>query len=332
VAVRPRGWFRLLVGVCVALGVPFIAQLRLIVPIEQTMLFIGPTMASAALVSWWLGGRAFLFAAWATLSVWMLLAPRDTGAVFHTLSVGWVVMLAAAFGLVSLRGNQRPFFPRALAATAITFGCALLVLLVGNAEGGDVGRTVADEFARRLQAVTSAYEARAGTPEWQDMVQRYPALAALVTQGEQQLPALTRWGITLFPALLGLQSMALLALGWALFHRASRTRVGPPLSHLSQFKFSDQLIWGIVLGTTILVVPSMSELRPIGLNVLVFFGALFALRGLGVLSWFLAPGRPAPVLLVLAAALAGPVVGVFALGLGLADTWIDWRGRLKPAA
>jgi hypothetical protein len=58
---------------------------------------------------------------------------------------------------------------------------------------------------------------------------------------------------------------------------------------------------------------------------------LYALRGLGVVSWFLAPGRPTPALLTLAACFAGPVAGLFALGLGLADTWIDWRGRLRPA-
>jgi len=26
------------------------------------------------------------------------------------------------------------------------------------------------------------------------------------------------------------------------------------------------------------------------------------------------------------------VVSVFSLGLGLGDTWIDWRGRARPAA
>jgi hypothetical protein len=63
------------------------------------------------------------------------------------------------------------------------------------------------------------------------------------------------------------------------------------------------------------------------------FGALYAMRGAGVLAWFLRPGR----------SFLGLVVGValllllrdgaaIALGLvGLGDTWADWRRRIRPA-
>jgi hypothetical protein len=321
----------LVLAVLLALAVPVVAQLRVIVPVEQTVLFIGPAMAVCALIGWMLGGRFWLFVAWGGLAAWMLSVRVPDAGAFDPLSRGWVLLVGAAFGLTCFLGRDQPFFPRALTATAIAFGVAFILLLLGPSRLDDLGRSVADEFARRLDVVTREYEARSRTAEWSEFAQKFPNAVAVIDRGEEQLPEIARAALTVFPALLGLQSLALLALAWALFHRASRARLGPPLHRLSEFRFSDQLVWGVVLGVTLLVVPTLREARTVGLNLVVFFGALYALRGLGVLSWFLAPGKPTPVLLVVAAIVAGPVVGVFSLGLGLADTWIDWRGRMRPA-
>ena len=331
IAPRARGWWRLVLAVLLALAVPLVAQLRVIVPIEQTVLFIGPAMAACALAGWMRGGRFWLFIAWGGLAIWMLSVRIPGAGTFDPLSRGWVLILAAAFGLMCVLGREKSFFPRALAATAVALGVSVLLLLAGRSRLDDLGRSVASEFSRRLDVVTREYEARSRTPEWQEFARKFPNATAVIDQGEQQLPEMARGALTVFPALLGLQSLALLALSWALFHRASRARIGPPLHSLAEFRFSDQLVWGMVLGVTLLVVPSLREARNVGLNLVVFFGALYALRGLGVLSWFLAPGRPTPVLLVMAAVIAGPVVGIFSLGLGLADTWIDWRGRMRSA-
>jgi uncharacterized protein YybS (DUF2232 family) len=64
-----------------------------------------------------------------------------------------------------------------------------------------------------------------------------------------------------------------------------------------------------------------------------FFGALYAVRGLGVLVWFLQTRRvsaPAVVALaVTASVLSAPAaVGLGLLGLG--DSWMDWR-RMQPS-
>lgn len=333
VAVRPTSWWRLLLGVVLALSVPVVAQLRLLSPIEQTILFLVPVMAASALAAWVHGGKPWLFAAWAALAFWMLFGtePAGGGSAFSALARGWVTVLAAAFGLVCIANSRASFFPRALAATGLAFALTLFTLLAGQGSVADAGRVISAEMGRRLDVVQAEHAARASLPEVQEFAQRFPGAAAMVEQGEKQLPSITAGAIELFPALLALESLALLALGWTLYHRSSRTRIGPPLGLLCRFRFNDQLIWGVVLGVTLLVLPGLAELRAVGLNVAVFFGALYALRGLGVIAWFLAPGRPAPVLLILAACLAGPVVGVFSVGLGLADTWIDWRGRLRPA-
>jgi hypothetical protein len=70
----------------------------------------------------------------------------------------------------------------------------------------------------------------------------------------------------------------------------------------------------------------------VGANLVVFFGALYALRGFGVIAWFypqttfgaqLAASAAAVVLL--------PVSLPLAVGLGVTDTWIDWRRRVRTA-
>jgi hypothetical protein len=126
--------------------------------------------------------------------------------------------------------------------------------------------------------------------------------------------------------LLALESLAALALAWATYHRLGRTRLGAPLQPLREFRFNDQLVWGLIVGLTTILVPTLSTLRGFGQNLLVFFGTLYAVRGLGVLSWFMAPGTLAPVLQVFAA-LAFLFLAVAAIALGLGDTWADWRGR-----
>jgi hypothetical protein len=87
-------------------------------------------------------------------------------------------------------------------------------------------------------------------------------------------------------------------------------------------------------------VPALDVLNGAGRNLLVFFGALYAIRGFGVLSWFMRPGALAVVLMVGFAMLWLPVLtpvavlgfmllALAAFGLGLGDTWADWRRRAR---
>jgi hypothetical protein len=113
---------------------------------------------------------------------------------------------------------------------------------------------------------------------------------------------------------------------------------------LAEFRFHDQLVWGVVAGAALMLVPSLDGWRVVGMNLVVVFGALHAVRGLGVLVWWLPERWWAAVLLVLVAGipLLGPVlvlaiVAVLALGLGLGDTWRDfrrttrsWRAASRP--
>ena len=153
------------------------------------------------------------------------------------------------------------------------------------------------------------------------------SLARESTERLRQLPPITA---RLYPSILALESLAVLALAWGLYHRVSRARIGAPLAPLKEFRFNDQLVWGLVLGITAVAVPTLKAFSTVGLNLLVFFGALYALRGLGVLAWFFAPGRLMVALTIGLAIFMWPLLGVFALGVGLGDTWLDWRSRPRP--
>ena len=143
--------------------------------------------------------------------------------------------------------------------------------------------------------------------------------------------------LAIVPALLGLESLLALSLGWATYHRLSRTRIGPPLGALRALRFNDQLVWGLVIGATLLLLPSLADRRAAGANVVCFFGTLYALRGMGVLTWWI-PERVAafaPFALVILVPILGPVfvlgaVLAITFGLGLGDTWRDFRAGADP--
>lgn len=323
---------RIIAVLLLALSVPMVAILRLIVPIEQTIVLIAPAMAVCALLGWMSGGRFWLAAIWMGLALWILTTARPATGAFDALSRGWATILAASFGIVSAAVPRRPFFTRALSATALAFAVALIVSTTMRASPATVAQHITDELGRRFAASEAEWQAREGSAEWKELTTKYPAAAAMMDQGEAQLRTVPPLSARLFPALLALESLAALGLAWSLYHRASRTRIGAPLRRLSEFRFNDQLVWGVVLGVTLLVVPTLRDARGLGLNLVGFFGVLYALRGLGVLDWFLAPRGVVRLLFFIAMFLAWPVVSVFSLGLGLGDTWIDWRGRARPAA
>jgi hypothetical protein len=341
---RERGWKGILAALVVFLLVPQIDLLRVVVPIEQTLLLVVPGIAASALVGWWVGGRFWLALAWVAASAWMLAHPLGTAPAYDALARGWAILLAAVFGVVHLAGARRPFLSRGLSTIALTFAIAISIVLVSSVSPSRVQRSLSDELNRRA-ATWNANAARlAESPRWQRVQTDFPKLAQFLNVNERLGQVMPQAARRLFPALLALESLAGLALAWGLYHRISRTRIGPPLGALQSFRLNDQLVWGFVAGFTIIVIPSLAGVRELGLNLAIFFGVLYALRGLGVLTWFLAPRRVVAaffLVLVLASwlglwlvswrvpvALFVALVAV-SIGLGLGDTWLDWRGRVR---
>lgn len=337
-----RSWGKFLLALLALLLLPAWPQLRAVLPIEQTTLLLVPAIAACALVGWWAGGNLLVAVAWLALAVLVTAAPTPGGA-YRDLARGWGLLLAGSFGLVSLFGNHRPFFSRALTTLVIAFGFAVMMGGLGAAGGTDVQETISAELARRnasWSAMVDTFIMRYPR-EWAQLTERMPDAANFPAETARQLQALSQRGVVLYPALLALESLAVLAVAWAAYHRVSRSRLGAPLAPIRQFRFNDQLVWGLIVGLTLLVLPTLSGFRAAGQNLLVFFGTLYAVRGLGVMAWFLPPNALSrgvtigvvllfvPVLQLIA------VLGFFILlvasfGLGLGDTWADWRSRARP--
>jgi hypothetical protein len=340
-----HGWGKLFLALAAFILLPKIPQISALLPVEQTMVLFVPALAACALVGWWAGGRAYLALAWVALAV--LMSIRTSGPVdpFYNLARGWSLLLAGSFGMVCLFNTTRPLFARALVALGITLSLALVMSLFGPVTLSQSSATVGTELAHRNTEFFATLDSviKANPQTWNDMAAKVPRLNQFPQEMLETLTDVSRTGVVIFPALLALESLAALALAWATYHRFSRTRLGPPLKALREFRFNDQLVWGLIVGLVIMLLPTLTALSGVGKNLLVFFGALYALRGLGVLSWFMAPGSLGVTLGIGFVVLAVPLLGAFvalgfvmlgiaALALGLGDTWADWRSRARPTS
>jgi hypothetical protein len=351
VAPREQGWAGVLLALAAFLLVPAIPVAGALFPVTEGWVLLLPAIAACTLLGWWGGGRASLAVFWIVIAAFTLFGSRASWGPYGTLLRAWAIILAGAFGVVALVDARRPLFARALSAVAMTLVAALGITTALRAPTGIVGRVVTDQLDRRnASAVAQLKTLASDQPEaWARIVRQYPAGRSPLDDVSEMLRTMTKAGAAAFPALLALQSLAALALAWALYHRLSRTRIGPPVAPLREFRFNDQLVWGLIVGLTVLLLPALAPsraaafgmLRSFGVNLVVFFLSLYALRGLGVISWVLSP-RTVWILVGLSVLLAqiptmqtiatsGLLSLITAAGLlGLADTWFDWRRLARP--
>jgi hypothetical protein len=131
-----------------------------------------------------------------------------------------------------------------------------------------------------------------------------------------------------FPALLGIASMAGLGVAWWLYVRLS-SGDDQGLGPLREFRFNDHLVWLFIGGLILLMLRWGDSFSGLGANTVVFMGALYALRGAAVVM-FLSGGLSVfgYVLLVLGLVLMPPLVLTGAMVVGIGDTWLDVRSRV----
>jgi hypothetical protein len=147
-----------------------------------------------------------------------------------------------------------------------------------------------------------------------------------------QMSAMADTVSILYPGLLALAAIAGLRLAWAWYHRIAGRPLGAPPAPFSDFGFSDQLVWGWVIGLAMALLPEPLAVRLIGANVLLVWSALYAARGFAI---FVTGARRTPRSVLAALGLVTLALLPFVLcGLtmvGLADTWLDFRRRMTPA-
>ncbi|HEX3533133.1 MAG TPA: DUF2232 domain-containing protein [Gemmatimonadaceae bacterium] len=328
---KKQSWWPLFWGLAALLLLPIGPPMNEVVPIDQTLVLLVPVIAACAIVGWKLGGRAALAIVWLVFAGWVLLQPAGSpGTPYDQMARGWAILLAASFGLVSLWNATLPFFVRALSAVGIATGVGFMIALSSPSGIARFQHAAQSEFTKRSSASIERIDAGRDTPQWRDLAASAPWLDAMQDENEKVIRALPEHTAALLPALLALESLAALVLGWAVYQRLSPGRIGPPLSPLSEFRFNDQLVWGVAVGATLCLLPTFADGRNAGYNLLVFFGTLYLLRGLGVLAW-ITKGRYLVLGILSLIPPFGMMLGVLALALGLGDTWLDLRRRAKAS-
>ncbi len=328
-----RGWWWLglaLMAYGIAADLP-LAQTLL--PLHQPITLLLPALAACGVVGWWRGGSLAMASVTVAGVVWSVWHATRTGVSGEILSVGWSILAGACFGLSLMAARSKWFLGKGVVAvlSALMLSALLVVLTPSGSAAFD--KTVDSALAIRGNADLQNWRIARSQMTRASTTRSDSATVAVLDRFEQNVADLPQLARAVQPSLLALQTLVAMALAWALFHRFSRTRLGDELGRLRDFRFNDHWIWSVIVGLVLALLPALESLRPLGINLLVFFGALYALRGAAVLAWFLRPGR----------SLLGLIVGValllllrdgaaIALGLvGLGDTWADWRRRIRPA-
>jgi hypothetical protein len=234
---------------------------------------------------------------------------------------GWALLVGGCFMALTLRWPQGSFFPRGLGAVFGSFIGMGLLFWVRPGEWAVAEWMVNSRLESAMNAVLQS-------------VRDSVAPEAVPEMFETQAMWLLAFQELVFPALLGLASLSALGFAWWLFKRVARSAeagIGP----LKEFRFNDQMVWILILGIMALLLSSGAVER-VGLNAVVFMGALYALRGAGVVL-FLTGGFSllGGVLLLVGFLLLAPFMVLGAMFIGLGDTWFDLRSRgpiLRPGA
>lgn len=231
----------------------------------------------------------------------------------------WTVMLGGCFLALTLLVPGWRLFSRSLAAAAGAAAIAACLLMLSSGGWSTLEMAVAQSMQADMEATLAALRLLGGdaapTPEMVTIMQDL---------GSAQ--------VAIFPALLGIESLAALGVAWW-----ARARLlgesDPGLAPLRDFRFNDHLVWIFVLGLVLVIAQAGPALARVGTNTVVFMGALYALRGAAVFL-FITGGISVlgSVTFALLLVFVPPVVLGTAALIGIGDTWLDLRSRAADQA
>lgn len=242
--------------------------------------------------------------------------PVDDG--FWAMERAWAILLAGWFAALTLRRPQESFSTRAIAAVAGTAAVTAIFLAIRSGAWSTVEFAV---YWRLGQGVSTALEAMR-------MLRGGEALPPTIVATVQQT---IETQTVVFPAMLSLASLGGLGVAWWLYRRLAAgddQGLGP----LREFRFNDHMVWFLIGGLVLLVLREDAFAR-LGANAVVFMGALYAVRGAAVIQ-FLSGGLSffGYALLAVGLLFVPPLVLTGAMVIGIGDTWLDVRTRMRETA
>jgi hypothetical protein len=256
-------------------------------------------------------------------------------------------LAAAALGVAASLSGPVALGPALLRASGLVV-TGVFVLLSLSARGPTVPRAL---LAVALSAVGLALWARSLGIDWAGMEE---ALTVMLRESYQAMVNLSgpdpasRQDVQKFvqpfleaapgvarmmPGLLAVEAIGGLALAWGWHHRIAVVPIGRPPAPFRVFRFNDHLVWGAIFTLAVFLMQFAPPIAAVAGNVLIVWVGLYAARGLAIIATVLVP---APASLKLFAAALAFLLFPLTLGslvaMGLADTWLDIRGRLTPPA
>ena len=328
-----RGWWWPVLAVLCWLIVADLPIAHTLLPVHQPLLLLLPMLAVCALAGWWKGGSMPMAMGFTAAAAGVVFEAVRNGVSSVALSAAWSIIAASCLGLSLLASRSKWFLGKGVVAVLAALLLAVVLVAATPSGPASLARTVGAALEVRGGADLNNWRAARSQMTRGSTTRADSATTAMLDMAEQTVTGLPALARSALPSLLALQTLVAMAMAWALFHRVSRTRLGEPLAPVREFRFSDHWIWSVIAGLVIALLPALQVLQPLGINLLVFFGALYALRGAAVLAWFLRPSRSLLGLLIgMALLLLLRESAAIALGfVGLGDTWADWRRRIRPA-
>lgn len=296
-----RGWGRVLALALVTAVLSVVPSALLIfVPLALMLVALPPRRPGWVMVG--MAGLAFL------------LSGPGTGTLTN-FGRGWSLIIGAWFVIAAVMLSRSGFVGRGLLAVAGAFGT------VAGLAVWDSGLAMGVERAVRMRLQTGL-----GSVLGMPSLAARPAMVEALERGAEAQALL-------YPAMLALSSLAGLAIAWWVFRRLT-VRDSEALAPLREFRFADSMVWALIIGIALLLLPWDGLADRAGSNLLVFVAALYALRGAAVL--LVIGGAPGPlgwVLALMLGLLLYPLVMIAMFALGVSDTWLDLRTRrAKPTS
>jgi hypothetical protein len=287
-----------------------------LVPLAGLLLLSGPDTARA----WrWTVVSVLLSALWLVLSQ----------GIVEQVANAMAILMTGAFVVLSASG-RRGLFGRASLAVLLAAGGVAIWCAVWGIGWADLRIALTRDWWAVWRDLAANPRFGPRSLDAQNLLQRIAEAGASIAR--------------LYPARLMLSGILGLVVAGNWVEMVVGRPVGRSAERLGTFRFTDHLVWLVILAVLVLLLPSLDAVNrladqypladlmlytvrywsTVAENVLVICAALYAVRGAAVLSRFLRPGA-AVLLIVIATVFLLPFALLGLVLLGLADTWIDFR-------